>query len=469
MPDPGTTARLLGITVLGDFILNEGIDPILDNLTGRAGATAVALNPTVTAPSEQGVGSFQPPIDAGSSPRLFERPLWGERALWVRGGPSYRANEDFYADTPYVPRRPNDLTDAHGALIGDFIDAALDRGLKVYFQVGAVQPSGLRDADRPRLPDGNLPQDRMADTGSLASAAIRAYNRAYVRDLLEHYPRITGFRPDWPEYPCYKLDEAFQDFGPQVQTWAENRGFDFNAIQQEMTAFYTYLHGSLQNRDLEDFAGADRGKLSQISLLRRYPAALEWLRLKASLSVDLLQHWRDSITQFGGPEKELSANAFMPPLTLFTGFDFAGAAAHCQAISPKFYTMHWSAMVEFWGRVLLERNPGLDEKLLVRSLAHLFDLGDDIAATGLDAYGYPEPDEPHPIPNAPQERKIAQVLALAQGRARITPLVHGYGPLDDFTRRFRLVARSPVDGVWINRYGYLSDTKLDAIGDIWRS
>lgn len=73
--------RLLGITVLADFILNEGVEAVLDNLVDRAGATAVAVNPTVTAPSNEGVGSFQPPSDAGSSPRLFDRPLWGRRSL----------------------------------------------------------------------------------------------------------------------------------------------------------------------------------------------------------------------------------------------------------------------------------------------------------------------------------------------------------------------------------------------------
>jgi hypothetical protein len=47
--------------------------------------------------------------------------------------------------------------------------------------------------------------------------------------------------------------------------------------------------------------------------------------------------------------------------------------------------------------------------------------------------------------------------------------MHGYGPHDDFVRRFKLVAESEADGVWINRYGYLSDGKLSAVGDVWRN
>ena len=242
---------MLGITVLADFILNEGVEAVLDNLVERAGATAVALNPTVTAPSEEGTGSFQPPSDAGSSPRLFDRPLWGRRSLWVRSAPSYHPRLSYYGDTPYKPRNPNELTDAHGELIGQFIDAALDRGLAVYLQLSGATPPGLTDDDRPRRPDGRLP-DRMADTGCLASEAVRAYVAAHVRDLLEQYPRVTGFRPDWPEYPCYKLDEAFQDFNPQVARWAGENRFDYGAIREEVRAAYDYLHGRLQNRDLLD-------------------------------------------------------------------------------------------------------------------------------------------------------------------------------------------------------------------------
>jgi hypothetical protein len=129
--------------------------------------------------------------------------------------------------------------------------------------------------------------------------------------------------------------------------------------------------------------------------------------------------------------------------------------------------MHWSVMVQFWGEILLKHNPGLDESLLVKALAHLFDLGDEITAQRLSDYGYPAPDQPHPIPDAPQTRKIQQVLAESGDQVQITPLVHGYGPLGDFCRRLQIVADSSAHGVWINRYGYLSDSKLEAIGEIW--
>ena len=130
--------------------------------------------------------------------------------------------------------------------------------------------------------------------------------------------------------------------------------------------------------------------------------------------------------------------------------------------------MHWSLMVKFWGDEILAANPDLDETLLARTLVTLMDISDNPESCHLDDYGYPAPDEPHPIPNEPQARKIAKVCRATAGQAIVTPLVHGYGPPDDFRRRLQLVADSDADGVWINRYGYLGEEKLDAIADVWK-
>ena len=455
-------ARLdfLGITVLGDFILSEGVDSILENLE-RVGATAVAVNPTVTAPGDEANGSWQPPIDAGSSPRVFDRPLWGQHSLWVRSGVSYYPNADCYSDSAYRPRQPNDLTDAHGAVIAEFVDRAGEACLKVYLQVGAVQPSKLRDEDRPRLPDGSISPNRMADTASLASEAVRSYNRAYVPDLLQAYPNISGFRPDWPEYPCYTLGEVFQDFGEHVAAWAPQHGcFDFDGICASAGQLWELLHGQLDGRTLTN---ADFEKDWSADML---PTGLaDWLNLKHALSNDILQHWREAIDDAGRPELELSANAFMTPYTNVTGLDFAGAAAICGAVSPKFYTMHWSLMVKFWAEPILDANPQLSEEAVVGCLVRLMDIADEgSGGSRLSDYGYPDPDEPHPIPDAPQIRKLSQVASQVNGQCRLTPLVHGYGPPDDFRRRLELVAGcESVDGLWINRYGYLGEPKLEAI------
>lgn len=472
MTDSTPKQRTLGITVLGDFILSEGVEPILDNLE-RANATAVACNPTVTTAADEGEGTFQPPADAGSSPRLFDRPLFGKQALWVKSAPSYHPDRKHYEDSAYAPRTVKPLTDEHGDQIRQFIDGALARGMKVYFQVGAAQPSKLRDEDRPRLPNGELPPNRMANTASLASEAVRSYNRAYVKDLLAHYPQISGFRIDWPEYPCYTLGEAFQDFSPHVQSWAEENGFDFESIQAGVLDFWNHLHGSLKTAELSQFAKEEPGPLdiffNALLLLGRHEPVEAWQRLKLALSVDLIRDWRGAINECDD-SKELVAHAFMPPFSMVTGFDFANAGDHCDVIAPKLYTMHWSLMLKFWADELMAANPGLDEKVLVQALANLMDIAEGNADRQLiNDYGYPEPQQAHFIADETQRRKIRQAIeSVKLGTSTpVCAMAHGYGPLDDFAHRFGIAAESECQIVWINRYGYLSDDKLDAIGDIW--
>ena len=181
-----------------------------------------------------------------------------------------------------------------------------------------------------------------------------------------------------------------------------------------------------------------------------------------------MREYYHCIKEFGGQEKELHANAFMPPYSVLTGFAFPRfqKESYCDSVSPKFYTMHWSQMVEFWGRRLLENNPAIDEEILVKALVQLMDLDDDPAITELSGYGYPKPDEPHPVPDTPQIRKLQQAMSAAGTRTPLIPLIHGYGPDDDFQRRLQLVATSSVPGVWINRYGYLSDAKLNLIASM---
>ncbi len=61
------------------------------------------------------------------------------------------------------------------------------------------------------------------------------------------YPNITGFRIDWPEYPCYTWGELFADFSPHVEAFADANGFDFKTIQADVSALQRFLTTELTN------------------------------------------------------------------------------------------------------------------------------------------------------------------------------------------------------------------------------
>jgi hypothetical protein len=59
---------------------------------------------------------------------LFDRPLFGKRALWVKSAVSYSPDASKYLGSPYGPREPVELTHSDGHVIGEFIAAAVGRG-----------------------------------------------------------------------------------------------------------------------------------------------------------------------------------------------------------------------------------------------------------------------------------------------------------------------------------------------------
>lgn len=464
-----STEPFVGMTVMPEDFQVEGIDNVLGALRKRAGVTAVATAPYVMAPSDAQHGVREPPIDAGAGKvRLLDRPLWGKRELYVTTAPSFVPNPKLYAGMKYRPSEANELTRREGGIVRDFIRMARHRGFRTYFQIEAaippgyiVQSGGPLPEDRPLLPNGKAPARRVGNTTSLAAEEMRRYSNALIVDLCQQYPEIDGIRPDWPEYPQYLLDDAFLDFSPAAQNAAERLGFSFDRMRKDTSELYSYVLGRLTNRDLETFLAGDGGRFALLGTARDHAGFLELCRFKAMLVDELLAGFRRSLDR----NKELVPNAFPPPFTIASGMDYSLAAKHSSGISVKLYTMHWPMIVRFYGDALLAANRGLSDHLLAAALVRLMDIADDAGLPRIADYAYPDPDTPHPVGREAQARKIHQAQTDA-GSTPVYALVHGYGPVADFKQRLKVAWEASNGRIWINRYGYLTDEKLDAIGEV---
>ena len=158
------------------------------------------------------------------------------------------------------------------------------------------------------------PDQTLDNNGSLASPHILDYGAALTTDLLQNYPDIDGIRIDWPEIPPYFLETVFTDFGPHVEQFARNNGFDFEDIRNLANDTHQRFFGSLTDKDLEAFIETP----SCSSDLR---ISEERAKLKTSIVANLLQH-------FATPWMQPARRRFDPQrlsfaLNQLSGFDYA--------------------------------------------------------------------------------------------------------------------------------------------------
>lgn len=457
------TDRNFGITVMPEYVQSEGIYAVLDNIAGSARAGSVTTSPYVAALAPEGRGHREPPSDGGlGQKRLLDRPLWGQRELWMTAAPSFQPDPALYDGLAYLPPPPDDLTEAQGEIVGQFIDAAKSRGMDVWLQIQAaippcyrVQFGGPLPDDEPLLPDLAPRPGRVDRNASLASPNLRAYVRAIIRDLCQTYPQINGLKFDWPEYPVYHFDALFFDFNPAMKPHASAIGVDLASMAQRTSHFLTELgDGTLRRKviSLEDFDGF----LS--SLLATYPVLDELLALRRAVVTDFARFLKDSVDEASGGRCGLFLQSFPPPLNVATGFDTSAIAPFCTAIGVKFYTMHWPLIEADYLAALTSRTD-FSAPLVARALSRILQLSADLPRSPEDIR-YPDPHEPHPASSAAIRAKIEQAR-LQGGTTPVWALTHGYGPLDDVLRRLRALDGGPVQ---VNRYAYLSDAKLAALG-----
>ncbi len=182
---------------------------------------------------------------------------------------------------------------------------------------------------------------------------------------------------------------------------------------------------------------------------------------KRRSALALLRSCRTALDTVAGPRRRLEAQVFPPPLHRISGFPIETLDGVVDAIGVKLYTMHWPMLARYWARDLLDETGGaVEHDALTAAIAHLFGFTDTMDPRG-PALRYPEPHEPHPVGRRVQLAKLNDAARLA-GAVPTRAFVHSYGPVSDVMARFDLAAETGLP-LWINRYGYLSDEKLDAL------
>ena len=150
------------------------------------------------------------------------------------------------------------------------------------------------------------------------------------------------------------------------------------------------------------------------------------------------------------------------PWNQLSGFDYATGGEIASAISCKYYTMHWPMMLRNYSDTLTRHNPNLSRKLLADCLCGAFEAVSPTPDSS-DAFEYPAPQDNHLVSHTALSEKQKLVEAECTSTP-VWPLTHAYGPIEDMVARARAVFSVSKKRLWINRYAYLTDEKLSALG-----
>ena len=450
--------------MLPEWAQSEGIEPLLDRLQA-ANVSDIATSPYVMEPSDE--GTREPPADAGSGRvRLLDRALWGRREIKVRTATSFVSDKSLYLKTTYQPPEPDLLTEAQGHVVADFVQQAKRRGLKVWFQVQSAIPPGYRvqfggpsENDRPLGPDGTAGPSRVDANASLAAPDVLEYGQAMMKDLARAYPDIDGIRLDWPEYPPYHAHALFFDFNPSALAVAHGLGLDVDRMQIHAGQLQDRLKNGLDNATLSQVRALDADYLALA--LADYPGVADLITLRRHLALEMLKAYRTALPK----HMALVPQTFPPPFHLLSGFDLGAAAPLVQGIGVKFYTMHWPMILSDYARSM--SGGAADGKAIAQALVTALGTGEKPPSDAAQ-FHYPEPDEVHTASSEAITRKIVSARNQT-GKCPVYAFTHAYGPLDDVMRRARACWEASGGKMWVNRYGYMSNDKISAFGNLVKS
>ena len=473
-----------GIVVTPAEVQYEGLDAVLDNVQLRAGADRINTTLGVYEPVPDGQGRREPPLDVIGHGRLLDRPLWGRRELCLRSYQPGESDPDVraaFAALPYplpAVAPPSLRIDVPRQIV----DACHRRGLGVSIQISpytlpslpggqsAEQTEGPRSAgDRPIRIDGRAADTVLAGHGCLNNPNVRALGRARLGDALRRYPDVEAVHLDWCEYTAYFLEDCFTCFCDSCRQAAGSAGYDWDRIVRDCRELWGRLH-RLKRADLKLAADQASHPVLLLGWLEQSPGVLDLLRFKAETVAGALAELRAEMDALRLQRVALGVRGFAPPWSLVTGLHPGIVGRSCQEVGCKLFTFHWPMIVRWYAESLLRWNPGLAEPEVIAAVRGALDLPSrpDEHRRRLTDYGMPLPDEPHLMTAESLRRKLSQAIALAgQSGVVVSAYVHSYRPAAELAVVLRAARESGTAGIWIQRYGYLSDEKLDVIRRTW--
>lgn len=467
-----------GITITPAELGSEGVDTVLD-IIARTGANAITMSTGIQVEAAPGEGVREPSLDVAGEVRVLDRPLWGRRVVHLRRYAAHPPDPALWRSLPWAPSEvaPPELRVDY---VRQAIDRARDLGLRVHLQLAPyVIPSSQDASDAPsadlyrpqRFIGGSHP-DAITFTGCLNHPVVRQLGRVRLTEIVRHYADVDGFVFDWVEYPTYFIDKMFTCFCDYCRDEATRLGYDWEQIRSSVRHLWDSLHTITPEQVSALIESGDWGDL--VAQPEDMQAGFDaWLDFKIDSVGNAIRDLRAVLDEHGASHVTVSTNEPALPWGRLSGaaFQVEGGPVDVQRI--KLYSFHWLMMVRWWTETGLTWNRGsaIRPGDLTRATMALFGLTlqDEPIEILPEDFGMPGPGKSHNLTPGSYTNRLEGALALRTDQAPLYPIVHAYRSVEDFASVLAAVRPFSRRGIWIQRYGYLSDEKLAVLRQEWSS
>jgi hypothetical protein len=294
-----------------------------------------------------------------------------------------------YTDTELTPVEPPAETMQKQSQIRSLFSAVRERGMEIY-----IYGTNPHSGGGSRQVYGQLACKHVLDADGTArpvdsywgacvnGAQFLPYHLGRIRDAYHHFPEVSGFLNDGPEFgyeiaPGLMGDNwsVFSCFGPCCEQRANAVGHDLAASRLATLALHEALR-SLDAERVEEAITSPAGLPETLAVIADAPAIAEWLAFKSDAVVAYTQALCDGVRQIDA-SLQVGIGSRLPAFTPLTGSDLSRLARHADFVLPKIYL--WMGgydglygTIYRWTRTLAEWNASLSESLLVRLVFKLF-------------------------------------------------------------------------------------------------
>jgi hypothetical protein len=277
--------------------------------------------------------------------------------LWFKDGtPAFAPRLEQYRGLRRQPPLLPPGAEGRARLVERAIALARERGFAVYLHDwGQCGSEGMNDPESP------------------------AYAAARTRDTLEHFPAVTGFITDGPEWG-YEIEpgnrqDLFSPFTRHDRGRAREWGFDEEALEAGRSWFWSMLQG-LTPAHTELLLAGERGFFDGADALLAGPEFLQWLGFRERSVRNWVGALHNAVKEMD-PDVRVACGPRTAAFAPLAGYNLRLLGQVTDFLCPKLYFwMHGfdglKGTVHRWARTLVEWNEGLSEESALRFVYSLF-------------------------------------------------------------------------------------------------